>query len=576
MKTKYEVLEAKLRAAEAERLATEEQLQALKRENSELKERIHGGKDRKNKEGCGGAKTIEGVVDLTNDDLFEDRVTRLMIENRVLEAEKQKAERDVKAWEDKFKELESWVLHLQKSSVSTGDQWPLAGKSMGRKEEVVDLVVVGSICHSSGKGIGDLKAAGSASDYTPCKRDDCVKEELSSESKAEHTANKDVRRELAFEQERSPGKKMAPPTPAVGRPPSLTIVDLDDSDEEPNDPRVQLPHDNEGSGKLVSPLDCAEEGCVTNEKVKTCETSLKQTNCHDNDVEDISACKEKIPLVSTPKRKRASNIVMSDTDSDSNDNIPIGRLKRMNLRERGRGNNDSYENTTASVIDTGKESATPPRRRLVSLRKCRGKGGSEKKAPSDATQTKCGPGVPTNMDTEDDESDEVGLDSEGESLGGFIVNSSDDSGSDESSGESEDSSDGKIDFSEILSNLHRKKDKKLKWEFEADMLADFGKDIELCMKAVCALYRQQTSAEKISRGTLCYNSRGFSKFDAPRGSTLAEFLTDGDPQGNLKKSAKELAEYDPKAVKLCRTLATNYSKQLFAIYNNKEDPLFLP
>ena len=160
MKTKYEVLEAKLRAVEAEKLATEEQLQALKRENNELKERIHGGKDRKNKEGCGGAKTVEGVVDLTNDDLFEDRVTQLMIENRVLEVEKQKAERDVKAWEDKFKELESWVLHLQKSSVSTGDQWPLAGKSMGRKEKVVDLVDVGLICHSPGKGVGDLKAAG--------------------------------------------------------------------------------------------------------------------------------------------------------------------------------------------------------------------------------------------------------------------------------------------------------------------------------------------------------------------------------------------------------------------------------
>ena len=61
-----------------------------------------------------------------------------------------------------------------------------------------------------------------------------------------------------------------------------------------------------------------------------------------------------------------------------------------------------------------------------------------------------------------------------------------------------------------------------------------------------------------------------------RGCTLAEFLTDGDPQGDLKKSVKELQAYDPNAVELCRNLATHYSKQLFEIYNSKEDPYFLP
>lgn len=57
---------------------------------------------------------------------------------------------------------------------------------------------------------------------------------------------------------------------------------------------------------------------------------------------------------------------------------------------------------------------------------------------------------------------------------------------------------------------------------------------------------------------------------------LAEFLIDGDPQGDVNKSVEELQEYDPKAPELCRTLATHYSKQLFAIYKSKEDPLFLP
>lgn len=57
---------------------------------------------------------------------------------------------------------------------------------------------------------------------------------------------------------------------------------------------------------------------------------------------------------------------------------------------------------------------------------------------------------------------------------------------------------------------------------------------------------------------------------------LGDFLTEGDPEGDLKKSVEELQEHDPKAVELCRTLATHYSKQLFEIYQNKEDPFFLP
>lgn len=59
-----------------------------------------------------------------------------------------------------------------------------------------------------------------------------------------------------------------------------------------------------------------------------------------------------------------------------------------------------------------------------------------------------------------------------------------------------------------------------------------------------------------------------------RGSTLAEFLNDGDPQGDMVKSVKELQAYDPRGIEVCTTLATRYSKQLFSIYKNKEDPFF--
>ncbi|KAI3831504.1 hypothetical protein MKX03_016610 [Papaver bracteatum] len=49
--------------------------------------------------------------------------------------------------------------------------------------------------------------------------------------------------------------------------------------------------------------------------------------------------------------------------------------------------------------------------------------------------------------------------------------------------------------------------KEVKWESEADMLSSFGKDFELCMKAVCALYRHQNPEEKSSKGL-------FRNFDA--------------------------------------------------------------
>lgn len=153
-KTEYEALEAKYRALEAEKLGIEQQLEDLRRENVELKERQLGSE---NKEGFGGAKRTERVVDLSEEDLDEDKFIQLMIENKVLECEKEKAERDVKAWESKFRELEAW-LHQGLGSAS--EQRPLVVKSMGNRENVVDLVDVHSITHSPAKGIATPKAAG--------------------------------------------------------------------------------------------------------------------------------------------------------------------------------------------------------------------------------------------------------------------------------------------------------------------------------------------------------------------------------------------------------------------------------
>ncbi|CAA0838801.1 Unknown protein, partial [Striga hermonthica] len=109
------------------------------------------------------------------------------------------------------------------------------------------------------------------------------------------------------------------------------------------------------------------------------------------------------------------------------------------------------------------------------------------------------------------------------------------------------------------------------WTCEADMLRAFREDEQLCMNAVCALYRQQTK----SKG--CSNSSGngvFSPVDLFSGSSLAEYLIDGDKELRLKKSASEVKKIRPQAINQCRKLATIYVEKLFAIYRSGEDPLF--
>jgi hypothetical protein len=61
-----------------------------------------------------------------------------------------------------------------------------------------------------------------------------------------------------------------------------------------------------------------------------------------------------------------------------------------------------------------------------------------------------------------------------------------------------------------------------------------------------------------------------------RASRIAEFLLDGDLYGPVKKTISDLEEYDRCALDFCRGMASHYSKQLFEIYQNKEDPYFHP
>ncbi|ESR35357.1 hypothetical protein CICLE_v10004699mg [Citrus x clementina] len=467
-----------------------------------------------------GSEISLGVVDLTREG-EGDGVAQLVVENKALESGMKRAENEAESLK-KLKELESRVSN-------------------------------------------------EALEGTPSKHIISMereKEGASSESKPER--GRQVRKNLAFEEDRSLGKKMAPSTPGGVRTASSGVIDICDSDDEPDVPHLLSIF---GDKNIYISTDHPAEGTVGSDRETTPNESPKRAFFKYSYEENVETCNDSVPVV-TPKRKQASNIVTSDTESDEDD-VPICKLKRRNIQEIVPNLVSSEMKsccvTVASPGDDNIENlVTPPRRRL---RKGTGKFAGGKRSSSQTHETIGQQGIPATEDVEDDESEDAGSDSESENLNGFIVDdgTEDSDGDDASSGAQDDSD---MDFDEILSRLNRTKDQNSEWELEADMLSAFGKDPELCMKAVCALYRQQTSEEKDCKGSLVYNSRGFSKFDAYRGTRLAEFLTDGDPQGELKKSVKELREYDPKGLELCRTFASRYSKQLFDICKNKEDPYF--
>ncbi|EYU40537.1 hypothetical protein MIMGU_mgv1a018873mg [Erythranthe guttata] len=137
---------------------------------------------------------------------------------------------------------------------------------------------------------------------------------------------------------------------------------------------------------------------------------------------------------------------------------------------------------------------------------------------------------------------------------------------------------GKTDCSEEVSVTARKKRKskiiktnpRKTWMSGAHMLEAFDKDDELCMKAVCALYRKQVSAtESTTRGLL-------HRFETMRGRDLAEYLIDGDSELRLKKSVSEVKREFPDAISKCRILAVDYYEKLFMLYCSGEDPFFGP
>lgn len=365
-------------------------------------------------------------------------------------------------------------------------------------------------------------------------------------------AEKLGRRVIKSNKSEEKGKRKARlPTKDKENPEFLGLILISDDDDEPRAEDCEVKKHSVGRT-----LDMKNDSTIyKNSEMVHSDTSRQQ----DSD-ENHPDCVLPIP---TPKRKRASRVFTSDSekddDADDADDIPIGKLwsrqieegytrKRLiSLRELSETDNSvkgkfptnpstpsfkgsslkstgrarefptnlstpSFKNSSLRSKGRAREFPTNPSIPSVKGSSLRSKGRASRKleflGSDDEEETK--------IDLRK-ELDDASSNSEGKSLGGFIVSGSESAESEPSSEEfsSKIESDSDIDLGNVLAEIGRKK-QTTRWEYEADMLASFSKDSELCLKAVCALYRQQTSDEQSAKETFLLNKRGFNKFDAQR------------------------------------------------------------
>lgn len=556
-------------------------IRALESEKAEIERDVEVLKKKKKKVAVQGVEVGELSLDDWNmESAEESKLDQLMIENKVLECEKMSALREVEVWKHKCNELESRVVELGGRLSSQGRDAMLNGANLNSA----------SHCRSANVRDGEVQMAGTPCIQTPENR--YVHAEDSQAGRIRHRIH--VQRQLVFSNEIGSDRKIAAPSTPDG------AIDIIDSDDE-----------HHSLGKHGSSF----------HSKRTPKSMHADETVGIMDLEDAMNCKDNILFIATPKRKRGLNVVFSDDeceddeatlpkravkidniqnesgeDDDSvpirqacsgvngnrhcdgdqdDDDIPISQLKLNRAQCSSQPIARRTRSCSGHEAGNFTQSQTPRRRRLVKSQQGEEISGREEETENSAE-------IMTADNAEDSDPIQDGSDSEADSLESFIDDDSDieevqddvaEDGTDHST-EPQDSSDSNLDFREIISRLQRRKSPNSKWALEGEMLSDFGKDPELCMRAVCALYRQQTADEKLCKESIFQNRRGFSKFDAARGTKLGEFLTGGDPNGDLVKTVNELREYDPDGIELCHRLAKHYSKQLFEIYKNNEDPFF--
>ncbi|KAL2922205.1 Peptide chain release factor 1 [Bienertia sinuspersici] len=552
-----ETIKANIRVLGDEKMTIEKEIRDLKRNKKVVLD---------------GAESSDSMNDYEVESDEVARVDQLMVENKVLECEKNVALKEVEVWKQKCKDLESRVLELERRLKCKEKDSILIGiKAVGAAAiNCDDVCALGDFGSPSDAIDGVIPVEGTPDNHRTA-------------SEITPTNGMRVKRRLAYRNVQICDEKIAPPTPAGGKASAASVIDIIDSDNECDvDARLKPNLQSEGNtymmsehvshetDEIMNDVHCGEEQSggkgdptyaftpITKRKrdlmVVTTDDECDDHECtpnrralkienSDNEGEEDD---DKSRII-----KQVSKKITSESESDDDDNIPISQLKRRRAHQ------------SASTL-------TRPRRRLVKY----GQAEQGDKLPEMANHSN----TLIIENAANDYSSEEESESSVKSLSDFIVDDSNDENVEDDGGDHysglEEESDNNLGFEEIISRLQSRRHPNSEWTSEGDMLSDFGKNPEMCLRAVCALYRQQTIEEKACKASIIPNGRGFSKFDATRGTCLGEFLTDGDPNGDLVKSVEELQVHDRHGLKDCRRLADHYSKQLFNIYENGEDRFF--
>ncbi|MCO5576188.1 hypothetical protein L7F22_029996 [Adiantum nelumboides] len=269
----------------------------------------------------------------------------------------------------------------------------------------------------------------------------------------------------------------------------------------------------------------------------------------------------KDPGIPSSKKKTRRMVAARSSSTESSDPLQLSRDFCSRKKEIG----GPIEVSSASPTETCDPIEESPHKRSKGPPRVR-------KRLFEEVESKPAYGSNHPMDSADDDRE---IESDSDSLKDFIVDS-------EGTEDSFSSHDGQS-FSESHSSRDAfcdpslRRDIKIRhyaWELEPEMLAAFAVNPDLCLRAVCAINRRQTEDERQDKMSKYSNKRGFSSLHAKRGTRIAEFLTDGDPGGPVKKSVEELKKFDAGGLGFCEMIATIYSKQLFEIYATAEDPYF--
>ncbi|XP_059644049.1 uncharacterized protein LOC132285839 [Cornus florida] len=551
-KKQFELMEKKKDELESAKLETEDELKKYKRECDDLREQVIRSKEDQKVQSDRARRAEDKNANLLKDSKKAEADKRMLVfqlnvKSTDLEcsnATKRRAEGEMEAWKKKFGQLERRLLQLEEDIATLMSGVPLSlqtqiNEALESQQPVSDEIIVEKETCDVGKpqnqtGAGNSGPKQSVSNcHEEVQQEDIIEKGTCDDGKSQNETGvgNSSTNLLDTQIKESVSNSHVSVTDPVTEIDGLQLSG-------PNS--MSRACDNEVVIKKELVLDV--ESLQTSDKLKGSSMGVNKKP-EPAVVIEINDSDDEIPVVKEmSKRKRASCSYLSPSEDDD-DNTLISKRRTKPIKQLIYGNKTSPGDAYRAMPDSGSidiaKAVSPPRQRPVLIGRCREKVEAQQNVRNPLSKF-----IP----------DEISSDSEDSSSSG--------------DGTCTDS-----DMNNMVAELWRKRNSE-KWAFKPDMLLAFERDSELCMNAICALYRQQNSTKESIKGPLYSENRGFNQFDAIRGTALAKFLTGGDPLGGLKKSVLELQQYDPKGLDDCRRLAKHYATQLFEIYRRKEDPFF--